>query len=87
VFRKCVAGRRFAAFSPEGFVYFCPILKNSTVGCLTDTPFDQIWTGAQAEILRQRIDVGACHCWLNCTIYPNADEMILRQRKAATQTL
>jgi radical SAM protein with 4Fe4S-binding SPASM domain len=85
VFRKCVAGRRFAVFSPEGHVYVCPILKNATIGSLSDQPFDRIWAGAEAESLRRRIDAGNCHCWLNCTIFPNADEALsCRRVRSAT---
>ncbi len=84
VFAKCVAGRRFAAFSPEGKVYFCPILKNTAVGSLADDSFDRIWRGSDAESLRRRIDEGACHCWLNCTIFPNADEALSSRRRVSS---
>lgn len=76
VFERCVAGRRFTSISPEGKVYFCPILKNMTVGDLRDSPFDEIWNGKEARGLRKRIDKGFCDCWLNCTIYPNASESL-----------
>ena len=76
VFKKCVGGRKFATFSPEGQVYSCPILKRLTLGNLREQPFDEIWAGAAAGKLRQKIDQGFCHCWLNCTIYPNAGEAL-----------
>lgn len=81
VFRRCVAGRRFTTISPEGKVYFCPILKNFVIGDLRDRPFDEIWKGKEARALRRKIDKGFCHCWLNCTIYPNANES-LNQRES-----
>ncbi len=76
VFKRCVAGRRFTAISPEGKIYFCPILKNMIVGDLRDKPFDEIWSGRKAQALRRKIDKGFCDCWLNCTIYPNASESL-----------
>jgi len=86
VFDKCVSGRRFAAVSPEGDVYFCPILKNSSVGNLRERPFDEIWAGIEARDLRGMVDAGACHCWLNCTIYPNINEaLVSRPRDGANR--
>lgn len=76
VFKKCIGGREFATFSPEGKVYSCPILKRTVLGNLREQPFDEIWAGAAAAKLRQKIDQGFCHCWLNCTIYPNANEAL-----------
>jgi len=75
-----VAGRRFTSISPEGKVYFCPILKNMIVGDLRDRPFDEIWNGREAGELRKKIDKGFCDCWLNCTIYPNASESLAEKR-------
>ena len=76
VFKKCIGGRKFATFSPEGQVYSCPILKRLVLGDLREQPFDEIWTGEAAGKLRRNIDQGFCHCWLNCTIYPNAGEAL-----------
>jgi radical SAM protein with 4Fe4S-binding SPASM domain len=76
VFKKCIGGRKFATFSPEGKVYSCPILKRMVLGNLREQPFDEIWTSAVAKKLRENIDQGFCHCWLNCTIYPNANEAL-----------
>jgi GT2 family glycosyltransferase/MoaA/NifB/PqqE/SkfB family radical SAM enzyme/glycosyltransferase involved in cell wall biosynthesis len=76
VFKKCIGGRKFVTFSPEGKVYFCPILKRMVLGNLREQPFDEIWTGAAAGKLRKKIDQGFCDCWLNCTIYPNAGEAL-----------
>ncbi len=75
-FKKCAMGRKITIFSPEGKVYFCPILKSKEIGYLRDKPFDEIWTSKEAKLARQKIDKGACHCWLNCTIYPNASEAL-----------
>ena len=80
VFKRCVAGRRFTTISPEGKIYFCPLLKNNIIGDLRDKPFDEIWTGREARSLRKKIDRGFCHCWLNCTIYPNAREALEAER-------
>jgi radical SAM protein with 4Fe4S-binding SPASM domain len=81
IFKRCVAGRRFTTISPEGKVYFCPILKNNIIGDLRDRPFDEIWMGKEARRLRKRIDRGFCHCWLNCTIYPNAMEALEAEKR------
>jgi len=56
-------------FSPQGDLYLCPKLKYDTAGDLRRAPFDELWRGAAAEEIRDRIRSGACHCWLNCTSY------------------
>jgi GT2 family glycosyltransferase/MoaA/NifB/PqqE/SkfB family radical SAM enzyme len=76
VFKKCIGGRRFATFSPDGKVYSCPLLKRMVLGNLREQSFDEIWAGASACRLREKIDKGFCHCWLNCTIYPNVSEAL-----------
>lgn len=74
IFNKCIAGNRMVTFSPEGKVYFCPLLKHMPVGDLREKTFDEIWLGDEAKKLRKKIRNGFCHCWLNCTVYPNVDE-------------
>ena len=75
-FRRCVAGAKFAIFSPNGDIYFCPILKGRIVGNIRDYNyyFDTLWISNQGNKIREFINRGRCHCWLNCTIYPNAVE-------------
>jgi len=82
VFDRCVAGRRFVNISPEGKVYFCPCLKHMLIGDLREKPFDEIWLGKEAVALRRKIDRRFCHCWLNCTIYPNASEALEEKKPA-----
>lgn len=85
VFKRCAAGRRFTTVSPEGKIYFCPILKNQIVGDLREEPFDEIWTGKKARELRKKIDKGFCDCWLNCTVYPNAGDALSEGNKKVKQ--
>jgi radical SAM protein with 4Fe4S-binding SPASM domain len=85
VFDRCVAGRRFVNISPEGKVYFCPCLKHILIGDLREKPFDDIWLGREATMLRKKIDRRFCHCWLNCTIYPNASEALEEKRPYKVQ--
>jgi len=85
VFKRCVAGRRFTTISPEGKIYFCPILKNMAVGDLREDPFDEIWMGKKANDLRKKIDKGFCDCWLNCTIYPNSSDALSCVKKKTTK--
>lgn len=77
-FERCVAGFRFLQISPAGDLYFCPILKNKTVGNIRDSSydFDALWTSEEAQRLREFISAGRCHCWLNCTIYPNLQDAL-----------
>jgi MoaA/NifB/PqqE/SkfB family radical SAM enzyme len=77
-FKRCIAGARFATFSPEGGLYFCPIFKNRLVGNIRDYgyEFDKLWMSEEADRQRELINDGQCHCWLNCTIYPNIQEAI-----------
>lgn len=77
-FKRCIAGARFATFSPDGDLYFCPVLKNRVVGNIRDYDydFDKLWMSDEAKKQREFINTGHCHCWLNCTIYPNIHEAI-----------
>jgi MoaA/NifB/PqqE/SkfB family radical SAM enzyme len=77
-FKRCVGGAKFAIFSPDGDLYFCPILKNRVAGNIRDYgySFDDLWTTNAGNKIREFINEGICHCWLNCTIYPNAGEAI-----------
>jgi MoaA/NifB/PqqE/SkfB family radical SAM enzyme len=77
-FKRCVAGAKFAIFSPNGDLYFCPILKDRIVGNIRDYNyyFDTLWISNAGNRIREFINRGNCHCWLNCTIYPNAGEAI-----------
>jgi radical SAM protein with 4Fe4S-binding SPASM domain len=71
VFACCGAGAQFVTISPIGDVYLCPPLKGRVVGSLRQDPFDTIWVSKRAQRLRKWIAQGTCHCWLNCTVYPN----------------
>jgi len=77
-FKRCVAGAKFAVFSPNGDLYFCPILKDRIVGNIRDFNyyFDTLWISNAGNKIREFINGGNCHCWLNCTVYPNAGEAI-----------
>ena len=77
VFPACAAGSEFVTISPLGEVYFCPPLKRTTVGDLRKEPFDKIWTSQNARKLRRWISKGKCHCWLNCTVFPNVRRALL----------
>ena len=77
-FKRCAAGTHFAQVSPIGDLYFCPLLKNRAVGNIRDAQFDfdAIWTSSDAQNLREFVCKGSCHCWLNCTIYPNIQDSL-----------
>jgi MoaA/NifB/PqqE/SkfB family radical SAM enzyme len=77
-FKRCIAGYRFIQISPSGNLYFCPLLKDRPVGNIRDTAydFDKIWLSSSAQQLREFIGGGSCHCWLNCTVYPNLEEVL-----------
>lgn len=78
VFPHCPAGSRYAMFSPQGDLYFCPKLKKLTAGNIREVPFDEIWRGKKAEEVRRLIRSGGCHCWLNCTAYVSITEALER---------
>jgi MoaA/NifB/PqqE/SkfB family radical SAM enzyme len=69
IFAWCPAGWRYAMLNPRGELYFCPRLKYSTMGNVKNDPLDQIWRSDRARELREKIQSGACHCWLNCSVY------------------
>ena len=69
IFSWCPAGWRYAMFNPQGGLYFCPKFKYNVVGNVKNDPFDQIWLSARANTLREKIQSGNCHCWLNCSVY------------------
>jgi GT2 family glycosyltransferase/MoaA/NifB/PqqE/SkfB family radical SAM enzyme/glycosyltransferase involved in cell wall biosynthesis len=72
-FKKCLAGTRFAMFSPYGELYFCPGLKNAIVGDIRQDGFDSLWTSKKAQNMRDFVELGLCHCWLVCTVLPVID--------------
>jgi MoaA/NifB/PqqE/SkfB family radical SAM enzyme len=78
LFPHCPAGDRYAMFSPQGDLYFCPKLKNQTAGNIRETPFDEIWRGEKAARVRHLIRSGGCHCWLNCTAYVSITQALER---------
>ena len=78
LFPDCPAGSRYAMFSPQGDLYFCPKLKNLTAGNIREAPFDELWRGEKAERVRAVIRSGACHCWLNCTTYVSLTQTLER---------
>ena len=73
-FRKCIAGTRFAMFSPFGDLFFCPGLKNGSIGNIREEKFDHLWTSRKAEATREFIAQELCHCWLVCVVFPVIDE-------------
>ena len=73
-FRKCIAGTRFAMLSPFGDLYFCPGLKNGSIGNIREEKFDNLWTSKKAENIREFIAHELCHCWLVCVVFPVIDE-------------
>lgn len=77
-FNKCVAGFRFVQVSPSGDFFFCPLLKNRIIGNIRDYnyDFDSLWNSDEASKVRRFISAGHCHCWLNCTIYPNIQDAL-----------
>jgi MoaA/NifB/PqqE/SkfB family radical SAM enzyme len=75
-FKRCFAGAKYAMFNPIGDLYFCPKLKDMIVGNIRELSFDHLWTSANASKIRRYIDSGSCHCWLNCTIFPNVGEAL-----------
>ncbi|MBU1999058.1 MAG: glycosyltransferase, partial [Candidatus Omnitrophica bacterium] len=73
-FRKCVAGTKFAMLSPFGNLYFCPGLKNGSIGNIRKEKFDNLWMSKKAESIREFISQELCHCWLVCVVFPVIDE-------------
>jgi len=78
IFPHCPAPYRYAMISPQGDLYFCPKLKEMVVGNVRETSFDKLWLSGKAEKIRNHINSGACHCWLNCTAYINIEKAIER---------
>ena len=86
-FKRCVAGARYAMLSPFGDLYFCPILKHSIVGNIRKNDFDALWVSREASDIRDSINKGLCHCWLNCTVYPNVAEALAREQPVVKRNL
>ncbi len=83
IFPRCPAPYRYAMISPQGDLYFCPKLKEMTVGNVREISFDRLWLSEKAKKIRKHIDSGACHCWLNCTAYINIEKALERGQPAA----
>jgi len=69
-FKKCVAGSRYAMFTPYGELFFCPILKDKVIGNIREKKFDKIWMSKESFQIRNYINEGNCHCWLLCAVHP-----------------
>lgn len=65
----CPAGRRYIMLNPQGGLYFCPQLKYAVLGNTKNESLDGVWTSPGASQLREKIQSGKCHCWLNCSVY------------------
>jgi len=77
-FQNCLAGRRYAMFSPEGNLFFCPVNKHRTVGNVDGQTFDELWRSPRAEAERAYAASGRCNCWLNCIANPVLDQAVAR---------
>lgn len=67
---KCVALTSHLRIFPNGDVPTCQF-NSRIIGNLRETPFEEIWTGLQAE--SQRKWVRRCAgCWAECEVLPNA---------------
>jgi MoaA/NifB/PqqE/SkfB family radical SAM enzyme len=75
----CCAGARYAMLSPDGELFFCPVLKHRTAGNVLKDGFDAVWTGPRAGAEREFIAKKACHCWLHCTANPIIEASMTRR--------
>jgi len=59
----CYAGWASAQIAPDGEVWFCCV-EAVSVGNLREVDYDfrRIWWGERAQVLRQRVRSGGCHC-------------------------
>ena len=87
IFNRCLAGTRFAMFTPQGDLFFCPINKSMLVGNIRQYGFDTLWTSPRAEEIRKFINMGRCHCWLLCTAMPLIGEALTKEIPNAKQGL
>ena len=69
-FHSCNAGFKFAMLDPYGNMFFCPLLKDKTIGNIKDKDIEQLWVSDEAENIREFIRSGKCSCWLVCTVFP-----------------
>ncbi len=63
---KCGAGSDFFFLDPRGDVYGCNVLPN-VMGSLARQDFATLWTGQQAEAVRDRVARCKGGCWMVCT--------------------
>ncbi|MFH1202395.1 MAG: glycosyltransferase [Candidatus Omnitrophota bacterium] len=76
LFKRCITGSKFAMLSPYGDLFFCPILKNSSIGNIREEKFDHLWMSEKAQGIRKFIEEGNCHCWLVCIIFPILEKVL-----------
>ncbi len=79
---NCYAGNRYAMLSPDGELFFCPVLKHRTVGNALKAGFDAAWTCRAAQAERGFIEKKSCHCWLHCTANPIIEASMARRFSA-----
>jgi MoaA/NifB/PqqE/SkfB family radical SAM enzyme len=75
-FKNCLAGQRYAMFSPEGDLFFCPVNKHRSIGNAAAASFDELWKGEKAEAERRFVESCRCDCWLNCIANPVLDRVL-----------
>ena len=73
---NCNAGFKFAMFDAYGNTFFCPLLKDKTMGNIRGRDFDELWSSQEAATIRDFIDSGKCSCWLVCTVFPIVGEAL-----------
>ena len=84
----CNAGFKFVMLDPYGNMFFCPLLKEKTIGNIRDNKMDYIWDSNKACEVRDFIDSGKCSCWLVCTVFPIIGKALaLHGDKAAIEVL
>jgi len=84
---ECDAGTKFAMSDAYGSMFFCPILKEKTIGNIRQSPLDQLWSSPEADSVRDFIGSHKCSCWLVCTVFPIVGEALARFGDAVAKSL
>ncbi|MBU1125250.1 MAG: glycosyltransferase [Candidatus Omnitrophica bacterium] len=73
---RCDAAHKFVMGDPYGNLFFCPLLKEKTIGNLRQESLDSLWSSQKAEEVRSFIAAEMCSCWLVCTVFPIVSEAL-----------
>jgi MoaA/NifB/PqqE/SkfB family radical SAM enzyme len=79
---QCYSGTHSVQLNSYGDVFPC-IVRETPLGNVTETPFEDIWFSRDARECRRSIAAEECHCWTECEALPSLQRnfQLLKRRR------